>query len=91
MGYRADMHNLSRLQDVCLCYCQEEELYPRQRPEEQRLFQLLQKSYSGARYKQDLEGNENDVQRIYNEVGTFVMRVYEMCEGKIEELAGLDK
>ncbi|WP_207422831.1 HEPN domain-containing protein [Desertivirga brevis] len=89
MGYRADMHNLSRLQDVCLCFCQEEELYPRQRPEEQRLFQLLQKSYSGARYKQDFEVNENDVQRIYNEVAAFIKRVYVMCEGKIEELAGL--
>ncbi|WP_207532687.1 HEPN domain-containing protein [Desertivirga arenae] len=87
MGYRADIHSLGRLQDLCLCFCEEEFLFPRQRPEEQRLFQLLQRSYSGARYKQDFEVNEKDVERIYAEVAAFLKRVEERCEDKLGEMA----
>ena len=51
-----------------------------------RLFDLLVKSYSAARYKDNFTVAESDAHALFNKVKTFVPIAKEMCIQKIAEL-----
>lgn len=74
MAYRSEMHNLARLLNLCKCFSDGQiELFPKRTEEDERLFQILAKSYSDARYK--------DEYKVYDEDATeLCIRVQEFCE-----------
>jgi HEPN domain-containing protein len=86
MAYRSDMHNISRLINLCLCFTDEPAaLFPRKTEEDQRLFQLLQKSYSDACYKDDYVVDDNDADMLCTQVHKFIELTQKLCSDRIIE------
>jgi HEPN domain-containing protein len=84
MAYRSDMHNLSRLLNLCLCFSGEPAaLFPRKTGEEQRLFQLLLKSYSDARYRDEYKIDSTDANMLCTQVRALLELTEELCTKKL--------
>jgi len=87
MAYRSDMHNLSRLLNLCGCFSGEPAaLFPRKTPEDQRLFQLLLKSYSDARYKDEYKVTRQDAEILCTLVRALIELTEELCIDRINDL-----
>ena len=68
-AYRCEMHNLSRLLDLCLIFSDKlSDALPRKTDEDKRLFALLRNSYSEARYKDDYKVSESDADTLLTRV-----------------------
>lgn len=52
-------------------------------PEDERLFEILLKSYSGARYKSNFLVLADDAQVLYSKTVVFVALAKQMCNEKI--------
>lgn len=86
MAYRSDMHNLARLLNLCKCFCNPQvELYPRKSEEDDRLFQLLLKSYSETRYKDDYQIVDHDADELCTQVRSFLETVKKLCNKRLAE------
>jgi HEPN domain-containing protein len=86
IGYRSDMHNLNRLLNLCLCFSAEpNELFPRKTEEEKRLFQILVKSYSDARYKDDYQVARQDAELLCAQVTPFMELTEMLCKARLDE------
>lgn len=55
-------------------------------PEGQRLFDVLVKSYSGARYSDAFTVTEEDAKALYQKVADFDLLAKAMCKRKIKQL-----
>jgi HEPN domain-containing protein len=86
MAYRSDMHNLSRLLNLCKCFSDGLiELFPRRTEEDKRLFQLLVKSYSDTRYKDDYKIVDLDADELCIRVREFLELIKKLCKQRIAE------
>lgn len=86
IAYRSEFHNLYRLLRLCTCFSQRPFQLFLSTPEDERLFDVLAKSYSGSRYKDDFTVSRQDAESLYKRVASFLLLVKEMCDDKIELL-----
>ena len=85
-GYRSDMHNLARLINLCRCFSDEPfELFPRKTAEERRLFQILIRSYSETRYKDEYQLNSADAEKLFTQVVEFLKLIKAFCNKRLEQ------
>jgi len=87
IAYRSEFHNLYRLLRLCQCFSERPFQLFMSTPEDERLFDVMAKSYSGSRYKDDFTVSRQDAERLYQRVASFILLVKEMCDEKIELLA----
>ncbi|MXV52462.1 HEPN domain-containing protein [Pedobacter sp. HMF7647] len=85
MAYRADTHNLSRLLELTECFSESAAYFPRELPEDQRLFRMLMKSYSDCRYKDAFEINDEDAQSLFKRVSGFFAALKSLCHNRLED------
>lgn len=57
------------------------------REEDKRLFDIMVKSYSAARYKDDFDVEQSDAAQLYLQVSLFLDLADLMCGDKIEALS----
>lgn len=87
IAYRSEVHNLLRMLRLCSAFSERPlQAFLLGNPEDERLFSLLLKSYSGSRYGDGFKVGSQDALNLYNRVSAFVDLVKEMCTTKIEEL-----
>ena len=86
MAYRSEFHNLYRLLRLCTCFSNKPYKLFLSKPEDERLFDVLAKSYSSARYKDGFSVSADDAQQFYNRVLAFVDLSKTMCREKIAQL-----
>ncbi|WEK21498.1 MAG: HEPN domain-containing protein [Candidatus Pedobacter colombiensis] len=87
LAYRAEIHNLQRLLRLCSSFSNAPiKMFLSGSPADEKLFDLLLKSYSGARYKDTFKVSEDDSWLLYNKVSEFVTLAKGMCEDKIAQL-----
>ncbi|WP_406826408.1 HEPN domain-containing protein [Pedobacter sp. KACC 23697] len=87
IAYRSEFHNLYRLLRLCTCFSEKPLQLFLSTAEDERLFKLMAKSYSGSRYKDDFTVSRQDAERLYQKVASFVSLAKGMCKEKIELLA----
>jgi len=54
--------------------------------DDERLFDLLMKSYSGSRYRTGYSVTQQEAQSLFERTSLFLNLVKDMCEAKIESL-----
>ena len=87
MGYRADFHNIQRLLFLCRCFSEEPfKLFITGTESDAKLFDLLVKSYSQARYSGSFLVDQEDVKLLFARVTSFLELVKVLCSKKIDEL-----
>ena len=87
IAYRSEFHNLYRLLRLCQCFSEKPFQLFLSTPEDERLFDVMAKSYSGSRYKDDFTVSRQDAERLYQRVASFLLLAKEICNEKIELLA----
>ncbi|PVH25143.1 HEPN domain-containing protein [Sphingobacterium corticibacter] len=87
IAYRSEFHNLYRLLRLCQCFSEKPFQLFLSSPEDERLFDVMAKSYAGSRYKDDFSVSRQDADSLYQRVKSFLALVKEMCADKIELLA----
>ncbi|WP_431291649.1 HEPN domain-containing protein [Pedobacter sp. P26] len=87
IAYRSEFHNLYRLLRLCTCFSEKPFQLFLSTPEDERLFDVMAKSYSGSRYKDDFTVCREDAERLYQRVASFLLLAKAMCSEKIELLA----
>lgn len=87
LGYRSDIHNLRRLLQLCCCFSIEPiKVFLSGTKEDDRLFNILMKSYSLARYSDGFLAEKCDVQLLFNRIWAFMELTRDICSRKIIEL-----
>ncbi len=87
MGYRTEFHNLVRLLGISRAFSDQPfNLLTSGGTEGQRLFDVLAKSYSGARYSDSFTVTEEDAKALYQKVADFDRLAKAMCKRKIKQL-----
>ena len=87
LAYRSEIHNLRRLLCLCSSFSHEPiKTFLSGSPEDERLFEILLKSYSGARYKETFIVLADDARVLYNKTLAFVTLAKQMCNEKIAQL-----
>lgn len=88
LAYRSDIHNLYRQLRMCDSFSPApSSLFLSGREEDKRLFDIMVKSYSAARYKDDFKVEQADAEQIFTRVSTFLKLTEIMCGEKIKSLA----
>lgn len=79
------LHNLSKLLDATRKYSPElQKNFPRNTPEETRLFELLRLAYVHARYNPDFKVTKEDIEALFPKVEKLRDVVEEVCNAQIE-------
>jgi HEPN domain-containing protein len=92
MAYRSDIHNLSRLLKLCLCFSSEpQNVFSTNTAEEQRLFRLLEKSYSDARYRDGYKVDDTDAKMLLAKVSAFIELTERLCLERLSEYRQLSE
>ncbi|MET4139678.1 HEPN domain-containing protein [Pedobacter sp. UYP1] len=87
IAYRSEIHNLKRLLNLCKCFSSKPfKTLLSGTSEDERLFEILIKSYSEARYGDHFSVESEDVQHLYDRITDFVSLVKAMCKEKIQKL-----
>lgn len=87
LGYKSEIHNIRRLLYLCNSFSDRPmKLFLSGSLEDEKLFDVLLKSYSGARYKDYYTVQKSEAQDLYSRVSALVSLVKEMCNNKIEQL-----
>ncbi|MBB5623203.1 HEPN domain-containing protein [Pedobacter cryoconitis] len=87
MAYRSEIHNLKRLLNLCSCFSNKPfKVLLSRSSEDERLFDILIKSYSEARYGDHFSVEFEDAQQLYDRITAFTELVKKMCEEKIQML-----
>lgn len=87
LAYRSEIHNLKRMLGICRVFSEKPyQLFLAGNPEDQRLFELLLKSYSGARYAHAFSVTEKDAVILFDKVSSFFDLTKTLCKDKIEKL-----
>ena len=82
--YGHKSHNLSELMNVVKKYTTEIfEVFPRDTPEEKRLFDLLQRAYIESRYNPDFEITKEDIDALIPKVERLRNIVDTVCRDRI--------
>lgn len=90
LSYRSEFHNIGRLLNLCTSFSDiPYKWFFTGRQNEERLFDILAKSYSQARYGRDFVIDEVDAQCLFEKISAFVKISKDMCERKISELEQL--
>lgn len=88
LAYRSDIHNLYRQLRLCESFSPApSKLFLSGSEEDKRLFDIMVKSYSAARYKDDFKVEQADAEQIFTRVSTFLKLTEIMCGDKINSLA----
>lgn len=87
IAYRSEFHNLYRLLRLCTCFSEKPFQLFLSTPEDERLFEIMAKSYAGSRYKDDFTVSRQDAEHLYQRVASFLLLAKAMCNEKIERLA----
>lgn len=87
IAYRSEFHNLYRL--LCLCTSFSDLPFETllSSTEDERLFSILSKSYSAARYREDFNVCYADAEKLLLKINTFIELAKKMCSEKIQELS----
>lgn len=84
LGYRSDIHNLRRLLQLCCCFSPEPmKVFISRAKEDDRLFNILAKNYSKARYADGFLADKKDVQLLYHRIDLFFELTKSMCNKKV--------
>ncbi len=87
MAYRSEIHNLHKLLRLSVTFSNAPaKLFLSGSPEDERLFNILLRSYSDARYKSDFRVLMDDALKLYDKSVAFVALAKKMCLEKIERL-----
>jgi HEPN domain-containing protein len=90
LAYRSDIHNLHRQLRLCDSFSPApSSLFLSDRDDDKRLFEIIVKSYSAARYKDDFRVEQADAEQIFSRVSTFLKLTEIMCGDKIKSLAAV--
>ena len=85
LNYRSDIHSLSRLMKLCLCFTTMPlEVFPQYIEADKHLFALLQRSYSETRYRDGFEVKRDDFLLLQQRVKTLMDRMEELCGDKLK-------
>ncbi len=85
IAYRSDIHHLGRLLDLCLCFSDEPaDLFPRDTPNQERLFSILLRSYSDSRYKDEFKIGEADARLLFERVSDLLELTETLCTAKLK-------
>lgn len=88
LAYRSDIHNLYRQLRLCNSFSRTpSRLFFGGKDEDKRLFDIMVKSYSAARYKDDFTVEKSDATQLYIQVSVFLDLADLMCGEKIDALA----
>lgn len=88
LAYQSEMHNLYRQLRLCESFSPApSRLFLSGSEEDKRLFDIMVKSYSAARYKDDFKVEQADAEQIFIRVSTFLKLTEMMCDDKIKSLA----
>ncbi|KIA89535.1 hypothetical protein OC25_25145 [Pedobacter kyungheensis] len=88
LAYRSDIHNLYRQLRLCDSFSPApSRLFLSGSEEDKRLFDIMVRSYSAARYKDDFKVEQADAEQIFTRVSTFLKLTEIMCGEKIKSLA----
>ncbi|MFF5380283.1 HEPN domain-containing protein [Pedobacter suwonensis] len=87
IAYRSEFHNLYRLLRLCQCFSERPFQLFLSTLEDERLFDIMAKSYSGSRYKDDFTVSRRDAESLYQRVASFLLLAKEMCNEKIKLFA----
>jgi HEPN domain-containing protein len=86
IAYRSEFHNLYRLLRLSCCFSDQPYQLFLDNADDQKLFDVLAKSYSSARYNDGFLVSEENANRLYERVVAFVEMARMMCIDKINEL-----
>jgi hypothetical protein len=86
MAYRSEFHNLNRLLHLFTCFSNAPLQLFTETAEDRRLFTILTKSYSAARYQAGFVVSKYDAVCLCDKVGEFTALATRLCEEKIGEL-----
>ncbi|MBB5645969.1 HEPN domain-containing protein [Pedobacter cryoconitis] len=87
IAYRSEIHNLKRLLNLCNCFSNKPfKMLRSGNAEDERLFEILIKSYSEARYGDHFSVEFEDAQHLYDRITDFVDLAKSMCKEKIQKL-----
>lgn len=87
MSYRADIHHLGKLLDLCCCFSEQPKEIFLNNEENSRLFKVLMDSYLHARYRDNFNVDIDDADDLYRLVKTFFDLSKKLCEERINELS----
>jgi HEPN domain-containing protein len=87
LAYRSEMHNLYRPLGLCDSFSLAPSgLLLSGGDDRKRLFEIMVKSYSAARYKADFKVEKDDAEQIFINVSAFLKLTEVMCADKIRSL-----
>ena len=87
LAYRSENHNLMRLLRLCCSFSDRPiKTFLSGCPDDERLFNILIKSYSGSRYGSGFFVAAEDARNLFTRITEFTTLTKEMCIAKIEEL-----
>lgn len=86
IAYRSEFHNLQRLLNLCRCFSDQPYELFLSNARDERLFDIMSKSYSHARYKEDFSVSKEDARSLYNLTSLFIELSKTMCLKKIAQL-----
>ena len=90
--YGPKLHDLEKLVNNCKEYAAEIfKVFPRDTPEEERLFKLLQRAYVESRYNPDFEITKEDIDALLPKVEHLRDIVEKVCNDRIAEYCNLAK
>lgn len=88
LAYRSEIHNLLRMLRLCCSFSDRPiRTFLTGSPQDEEVFNLLLRSYSGSRYGDGFSVSAHDAQILFDRVSSFLDLVRAMCVTKIEELA----
>lgn len=85
LAYRSDIHNLGRQLDLCQCFSAKPSEIFRTSNEDLRLFEILLRSYSQARYKDNFKVDQEDADKLVTKAYAFFDLTKKICMDKIEQ------
>ncbi|WP_231426324.1 HEPN domain-containing protein [Pedobacter sp. Leaf250] len=91
IAYRSEFHNLKRLIMLCSCFSDQPYNLFLGTTDNDRLFDVLSKSYSCARYKDDFCVSKIDAEDLLHKAELFLEMVSLMCNEKISALKQEDQ
>lgn len=87
LAYRSEIHNLLRMLRLCCAFSDRPiKTFLSGSPQDEEVFNILLKSYSGSRYGDSFSVSAHDAQILFDRVSSFVDLVRVMCVTKIEEM-----
>ena len=87
LAYRSEVHNLKRLLLLCNAFSDAPyNLFLNGVSEDGRLFEILLKSYSQARYGSTFQVQKLEAEALFKKISAFLMMTSSMCEDKISKL-----